>query len=127
MVGLKNFLKNIFGQTVADVQPTLDLHGLSVKEALRLTEEFVRVSFRAGISPVRIVYGKGLNSPGGKGILREAIPRWCEKEGKVWVSSMRREVDGKGGDGSTLLFLRSTNDLERNTQKDRKKHPSIPE
>jgi len=105
-MGLKDFLKTLFRQTVADVQPTLDLHGLSVKEALRLTEEFVSASARAGISPVRIVYGKGLNSPGGKGILREIIPRWCQKEGKAWVSSMRREVDGKGGDGSILLYLR---------------------
>ncbi len=111
-MGLKDFLKTLFRQTVADVQPTLDLHGLSVKEALRLTEEFVSASFRVGISPVRIVYGKGLNSPGGKGILREVIPRWCQKEGKAWVSSVRREVDGKGGDGSILLFLQRTNDPE---------------
>ncbi len=63
-MGLKDLLRTLFRQTVADVQPTLDLHGLSVKEALRLMEEFVIASVRAGVSPVRIVYGKGLNSPG---------------------------------------------------------------
>jgi DNA-nicking Smr family endonuclease len=105
-MGLKRFLKTLFRQTVAEVQPTLDLHGLSVKESLSITKNFVATSFRAGISPIRIVYGKGLNSPGGRGILRDVIPRWCEKEGKNWVASYQREVDLKGGDGSILLYLK---------------------
>jgi DNA-nicking Smr family endonuclease len=111
-MGLKEFLKTLFRQTSPEAQPTLDLHGLSVKASRRLTEEFVTASFRAGISPVRIIYGKGINSPEGKGVLREVIPRWCEKEGSTWVASYRREVDAKGGDGSILLFLRDKADPE---------------
>jgi DNA-nicking Smr family endonuclease len=105
-MGLIDILRSLFRQTTAEVQPTLDLHGLSVKESLRVTAEFVDTSFRAGISPIRIVYGKGLNSPGGRGILRDVIPRWCEKEGKNWIDSYQREVDLKGGDGSILLYLK---------------------
>jgi DNA-nicking Smr family endonuclease len=105
-MGLKDFFRNLLRTASGDVQPTLDLHGLSVKEALRLTEEFVAGSSRSGVSPVRIVYGKGLGSPGGRGVLREIIPRWCEKEGNRWVKSYRREVDPGGGDGRILLFLR---------------------
>ena len=105
-MGLKQLLKTLFRQTVAEVQPTLDLHGLSVKESLNMTERFVATSFRAGISSIRIVYGKGLNSPGGRGVLREVIPQWCEKEGKNWIESYQREVDLKGGDGSILLYLK---------------------
>jgi DNA-nicking Smr family endonuclease len=111
-MGLKEFLKTLFRQTSPEALPTLDLHGLSVKASLRLTEEFVTASFRAGISPVRIIYGKGINSPEGKGVLREVIPRWCEKEGKTWVVSYQREVDARGGDGSILLFLRDKADPE---------------
>ena len=105
-MGLKAFFRNLLRTASGGLQPTLDLHGLSVKEALRLTEEFVAGSSRSGVSPVRLVYGKGLGSPGGKGVLREIIPRWCEKEGKRWVESYRREVDPRGGDGTILLFLR---------------------
>ena len=104
-MGLKNFIQNLL-RSAGGIQPTLDLHGLSVKESLRMTAEFVETSFRSGISPIRIVYGKGLGSPEGRGILREVIPRWCEKEGETWIESCKREVDLKGGDGSILLFLR---------------------
>jgi DNA-nicking Smr family endonuclease len=115
-MGLKDLLRNVLRATAGGVQPTLDLHGLSVKEALRATAEFVEASSRARLSPVRIVYGKGLGSPGGQGVLREVIPRWCEKEGRRWVESFRREVDSKGGDGAILLFLRSTADPEGGSQ-----------
>ena len=91
-MGLGNLLRNMLRATTGGVQPTLDLHGLPVKEALRAVAEFVEASYRARLSPVRIVYGKGLGSPGGRGVLREVVPRWCEKEGRCWVESFRREV-----------------------------------
>jgi DNA-nicking Smr family endonuclease len=100
---------------------------LSVKEALRLTANFVETSFRSGISPIRIVYGKGLGSPGGRGILREIIPRWCEKEGRPWVESFKREVDLKGGDGSILLFLRRVLPPEGGSQTEKNGPASIPD
>jgi len=117
-LGLKRFFQNLLHVT-AGVRPTLDLHGMSVKEALAAAAKFVETSCHSGISPIRIVYGKGLGSPGGRGILREVIPRWCEKEGKIWVESFKREVDSKGGDGSILLFLRkeSTADIRSQTEK----------
>jgi DNA-nicking Smr family endonuclease len=125
-LGWKSFLRHILRATAGGVQPTLDLHGLPVKDALRTTAEFVETSFRSGISPIRIVYGKGLGSPGGKGVLREVIPKWCEKEGKQWVESFKREVDSKGGDGSILLFLRSTTGSEDDSQTEKKGPSSTP-
>ncbi|MBP1712275.1 MAG: mismatch repair protein MutS [Deltaproteobacteria bacterium] len=125
-MGLRSFFQNLLRATGGGVQPTLDLHGLSVKEALRTTAGFVETSFRSGLSPIRIVYGKGLGSPGGRGILREVIPRWCEKEGKQWVESFKREVDLKGGDGAILLFLRSTTDPESGSHTGKKEPASTP-
>lgn len=124
-MGLKSFFQNLLRATAGGIQPTLDLHGLSVKEALRLTANFVETSFRSGISPIRIVYGKGLGSPGGRGILREIIPRWCEKEGRSWVESFKREVDLKGGDGSILLFLRRALPPEGGSQTEKNGPASI--
>jgi DNA-nicking Smr family endonuclease len=126
-MGLKGFFQNLLRATAGGIQPTLDLHGLSVKEALRLTANFVETSFRSGISPIRIVYGKGLGSPGGRGILREIIPRWCEKEGGPWVASFKREVDLRGGDGSILLFLRRVLPPEGGSQTEKNGPASIPD
>ncbi len=105
-MGLMNLLARLLKQSSGDVIPTLDLHGLSVKDALRETNEFVTASHRAGLPLVRVVYGKGIGSPGGRGVLREVIPRWCQKEGAVWVERFQREVDARGGDGSILLYLK---------------------
>ncbi|MBP1715256.1 MAG: Smr protein/MutS2 [Deltaproteobacteria bacterium] len=124
---MKSFFQNLLRATAGGVQPTLDLHGLSVKEALRVTADFVETSFRSGISPIRIVYGKGLSSPGGRGILREVIPRWCEKEGKTRVESFKREVDLKGGDGSILLFLRKVSAPEGGSQTEKNGSASLSE
>jgi len=99
-------------KSAPDIQPTLDLHGLSVKQATSETREFIEASYRAEIPAVRIVYGKGLGSPEGRGVLREIIPRWCEKEGRIWVQSFQREVDSKGADGSIIVFLRKSQSPE---------------
>lgn len=105
-MGFKELIKSFFRQSTGAVLPTLDLHGLSVKESFRMMEQFVVASFQAGVSSIRVVYGKGLNSPGGRGVLRDVIPRWCEKEGRVWVDWFQREVDLRGGDGSIVLYLK---------------------
>jgi DNA mismatch repair protein MutS2 len=105
-MGVIDFLARLLKQSSGDVKPTLDLHGLSVKDALLETREFVTASYRAGLPVVRVIYGKGMGSPGGKGVLREVIPRWCQKEGSEWVERFQREVDLKGGDGSILLYLK---------------------
>ncbi len=105
-MSLKKLLKSLWQKSTLDIQPTLDLHGLSVKQAIIETRAFIEASYRAGIPSVRIVYGKGLGSPGGRGVLRDIIPSWCEKDGRIWVASFQREVDLKGGDGSVIIFLR---------------------
>jgi DNA-nicking Smr family endonuclease len=102
----KEFLKRLWQSSAADIVPTLDLHGLSVKEAVAQTKAFLEMSQRGGVREVRIVYGKGLGSPGGQGVLRQVIPSWCEKEGSVYVASFQREVDARGGDGSILISIR---------------------
>lgn len=106
-MGLRTLLEKLLHQSSGDIKPTLDLHGLSVKEALQQTRDFVIASYRSGLPVVRIVYGKGLGSPDGKGVLREVIPKWCANEGKTWVTSFQREVDLKGGDGTILLYLKT--------------------
>jgi DNA-nicking Smr family endonuclease len=98
---IRALLRETFG-----ILPTLDLHGLGIKEALRETEHFLRDAQAQGIASVRVIYGKGLGSPGGLGVLREVIPRWLEKEGAALVRRYERRPDASGADGAVVVWVR---------------------
>ena len=85
--------------------PILDLHGLGVRDAVATTERFLVEATAAGIGEVRIVYGKGRHSPGGRGVLREVIPRWLATDGARWVASAAPEPDAHGEDAAIRVAL----------------------
>jgi len=90
----------------AEHRPRLDLHGLGVKEAVAATARFLEEATAAGTAEVRIVYGKGRHSPGGRGVLREVIPRWLAGDGRRWVLSAEPEPDARGEDAAIVVRLR---------------------
>lgn len=103
---IRTVLRRMFGVT-----PTLDLHGLGVKEALRETEAYI-VEAREALCPsVRIAYGKGKRSVGGRGVLREVIPRWLNNEGRPLIRRWERQLDESGAEGAAIVWVR-LDDLE---------------
>jgi DNA-nicking Smr family endonuclease len=92
------------------VMPTLDLHGLGVQAALRETEAFLREAQEQGLGSVRIVYGKGRRSPGGRGVLREVVPRWLDGDGRPFVRRWERRPDASGADGGVIVWVREIED-----------------
>ena len=88
------------------LMPTLDLHGLGVQEALRETEAFLREAQEIGLASVRIVYGKGRRSAGGRGVLREVVPRWLDGDGRPYVRRWERRPDASGADGGMIVWVR---------------------
>lgn len=102
MAGWRAVLREFFG-----IVPTLDLHGLGVREALAETERFVREAHAQGVAQIRIVYGKGLRSPGGRGVLRDVIPRWLDTDGQAWVERYERRPDASGVDGGVAVWLKA--------------------
>ena len=98
---VRQAIRELFGIT-----PELDLHGCGVREAVAETESFLRHAQAVGDPVVRIVYGKGHGSPGGKGVLREVIPRWLDGDGAALVERYERLPDASGGDGSVRVWLR---------------------
>ena len=88
------------------IMPTLDLHGLGVQAALRETEDFLRDAQEQGLGSVRIVYGKGRRSPGGRGVLREVVPRFLDNEGRLYVRRWERRPDATGADGGMIVWVR---------------------
>jgi DNA-nicking Smr family endonuclease len=93
-------------RTLLGLTPSLDLHGCGVTEALQEIEAFLRHAQRCGIPVVRIIYGKGHGSPGGRGVLREVVPRWLEQRGAELITGYRRLPDATGGDGAVEVSLR---------------------
>jgi DNA-nicking Smr family endonuclease len=90
--------------------PRIDLHGLGVKDAIAATAAFLRDAQQAGLDEVRIVYGKGRHSPGGRGVLREVIPRWLAAEGRDYVERAEPEPDAFGEDAAIRVRIRPRRD-----------------
>jgi len=76
-----------------------------VREALAESERFLREMAARGEREVRIVYGKGRGSPGGVGVLRQAIPAWLEQHGAGLVERFERALDRDGNDGALRVWL----------------------
>ncbi|NLA70843.1 MAG: endonuclease MutS2 [Clostridiaceae bacterium] len=76
----------------------LMLLGKRVDEALTMIDHFLDEAMLAGLSPIRIVHGKGT------GALREATHNALARD-KRRVLTFRSGGDGEGGDGVTVVDL----------------------
>jgi DNA mismatch repair protein MutS2 len=81
----------------AVINPELDLHAMTVDEAIPLVQEYVDAAFRAGMKEVRIVHGKGT------GTLRQAVMRELKKH--PLVRSFRTGDRFEGSTGATVVQL----------------------
>lgn len=79
------------------LEPELDLHCLTVDEALLQVDDFLYESYAAGMFTVRIVHGKGT------GVLRNAIRDYLSRY--HLVKSFRWAMHGEGGGGVTIVKL----------------------
>jgi len=98
---IRQAIRELFGIT-----PTLDLHGLGVRDALSETEACLRHAQAQGEPIVRIIYGKGHGSPDQRGVLREVVPRWLERDGAAFVERYQRLPDPSGADGAVQVWLK---------------------
>jgi len=88
------------------VQAELDLHGFSQKEAVGRLQEFVLDCCRRGFTCVRVIHGKGKNSPGPIPVLKNRVERWLSRRSSaryVVAYTSARLVDGGGGAMYVLL------------------------
>jgi DNA-nicking Smr family endonuclease len=99
------WLKALLRSAYPDNAPELDLHGLRVPEALDRVAAALATAEAEGLGKLRIICGKGRHSPGGKGVLREAVAGWLDAHG--YAGRYRRRVEGDGLDGSILLELKT--------------------
>lgn len=81
----------------------IDLHGLTLAEAERRTDIFLRSSFEKGLQKVLIIHGKGVHSAGTP-VLRDGIRRFLERHpyaGRIDVPPARY-----GGRGALWVAVR---------------------
>jgi DNA-nicking Smr family endonuclease len=97
------------------VDATLDLHGLSQERAHRRLNSFLAKAVAAGARTVLVITGKGRVGPdadgsmssAGRGVLREAVPRWIEQaplRDLVW--GIRPAGPRQGGHGALYVLLK---------------------
>lgn len=85
----------------------LDLHGLNAEQAQFALLDFMRNQYNLGRRCVLLVTGRGLNSPGGSPVLREAVRAWLTQDPLrrvvlAFVTALPRD----GAAGALYVLLR---------------------
>ncbi len=84
-------------------QEELDLHGLPARAAETLLREFLRDCRVHGVGCVRIVHGKGLNSPERMPVLKNLVDRVLRH--RADVLAFHSPPTAQGGSGAVLVLL----------------------
>ncbi|HHM06220.1 MAG TPA: DNA mismatch repair protein MutS [Gammaproteobacteria bacterium] len=84
----------------------LDLHGFTLPRAQQALGDFLRTCRVRGIRCVRIVHGKGLNSPDGVPVIKLKLQHWLRQRREVLAYCSARPVDGGAGALYALLERR---------------------
>ncbi len=98
--GLRNGLYSI--------QEQIDLHGLSREQAREAVEEFVNRCSRFRSCCVKVIHGRGINSPNDKAILKESLQKWLStrrmsRHVVAYASAPLKD----GGVGAIYLLLKN--------------------
>ena len=90
------------------LQADLDLHGTDAATARPLLERFITDCHARGLRCVRIVHGRGRNSPDGIPVLKSNLPRWLARgPARLLVLAYTSALPRDGGTGATYVLLRS--------------------
>ena len=85
-------------------EEVIDLHGLTVEEALPRLRSFLLGCKLKGCCLVKIIHGKGLHSQG-EAKLRAMVRDYLNSEGKNMLSNWQNAPPAKGGDGAVYVYL----------------------
>lgn len=88
---------------VQDVQRQLDLRGMKVDEALEELAKYLDKVLLSSVDEVRIIHGHG------SGALKKAVRAWLLE--CPWIDGFRPGGPGEGGDGATVVRIRTSGEL----------------
>ncbi|MDR3021408.1 MAG: Smr/MutS family protein [Clostridiales bacterium] len=92
-------------KSTVDKVPTVDLHGLTVQQALIAVEQFITKSIANRQKKVHIIYGKGLHSKDKQPVLRQHVQDYLNNDNRVVRLNPAEPKDGGWGAVFVLLKL----------------------
>ena len=92
---------------VYSIQGQLDLHGLTRDEARQAVDEYLRKMSAARPCCVKIIHGRGINSPKDQAVLKESLQRWLSsRRMSRHVVAYASAPFADGGVGAVYILLR---------------------
>lgn len=85
-------------------QAQLDLHGMHIEQAENATLQFLQHAQEHGLQRLRIIHGKGLNSPNQEPILKKRICRLLTYQANVLAFT--HPSSAQGGEGVLLILIK---------------------
>ena len=96
------------------IEATLDLHGITEKEAFEKVCDFIKMAYNSGKRCVLIVTGKGLDEElfSTRGVLRKSVPNWLSgSEISSLILAFKNPSEALGGAGALYILLRKKSSL----------------
>lgn len=87
-------------------QDELDLHHVNATTAETMLRQFMKEAFETGMGCVRVIHGKGLNSPDGVPTIKNLVDRVLRHRSDVLA--FHSAPPAQGGTGAVLVLLAST-------------------
>jgi DNA-nicking Smr family endonuclease len=88
------------------MQGQIDLHGLSREESQKVVEEYIIQMSRFHSCCVKIIHGRGINSPSDRAILKDALQNFlCTRKMSRYVVAFASAQFKDGGVGAVYVLL----------------------
>jgi len=101
--GIKNQTLKKLKRGKIKPQRSLDLHGHNQQQAQNLLDLFIRQCLTDNITCIRIIHGKGLNSPQHKSVLKSVVNHWLKQSSEVLAFSSPESHSSHFGSLHVLL------------------------
>lgn len=88
------------------VQDFIDLHGMTLSEAEKAVDDFIRDALKRSLRCVKFIHGRGLKSKTGCAVIKESLIKWLTGRYHKHVIAFATAQHNDGGLGAMYVLLR---------------------